>query len=186
MHPRQIAAAFSFALLLPTAAPATAHEAHVHGIGRLAIALDGETLSLHLDSPLGNLIGVEHTVRSARDRQAAQDMAGTLRNAAAMFVTTPAAECRLGSVQLASAAIEPALLGETATGKTAMHADQDGHSDLHADFHFQCAQPGKLQRIDVKLFDAFQGFERIDVQLVTSRHQGAAKLTPAASSIIFP
>lgn len=186
MHPRHIAAVFSLALLFPAAAPATAHEAHVHGIGRLDVALDGKTLSLHLDSPLGNLIGVEHTVSSAKDRQAAQDMAKTLRNAAAMFVTTPAAECRLGSVRLASAAIEPALLGETAAGGTASRADQDGHADLDADFHFQCAQPGKLQRIDVKLFDAFQGFDSIDVQLVTPRRQSAAKLTPAAARITFP
>ncbi|MFZ1181293.1 MAG: DUF2796 domain-containing protein [Herbaspirillum sp.] len=186
MHPRQIAAAFSFALLLPAAAPATAHEAHVHGIGRLDVVLDGKMLSLHLDSPLGNLIGIEHAVSSAKDRQAAQDMARTLRNAAAMFVTTPSAICRLSSVQLASVAIEPALLGETAASNTALHADQGGHADLHADFHFQCAQPGQLQRIDVKLFDAFQGFDRIDVQLVTPRRQGAATLTPAVSGIFLP
>src|SRR5580765_5971727 len=186
MHPRQIAAAFSFALLLlPAAAPATAHEAHVHGIGRLNVVLDGKMLSLHLDSPLDNLIGIEHVVDSAKDRQAAQDMARTLRNAAAMFVTTPSATCKLSSVQLTSAAIEPALLGETASNKTGLHADQGSHADLHADFHFQCAQPGQLQRIDVKLFDAFERFDRIDVQLVTPRRQGATTLTPAASGIFL-
>lgn len=176
-----LAAALGSALLLSSALT-QAHEAHVHGVGKLDVALDGKTLSLHLDSPLVNLIGFEHTANSAKDKQAAQDMAKTLRNAASVFVTSPSAECKLSGVQLVSAAIAPALLGEAA-GKAAGHADSDGHADLDADFSFQCAHPEKLQRIDVKLFDAFKGFNSIDVQLVTAKRQGAAKLTPAAASI---
>jgi len=162
---------------------ALAHEAHVHGVGKLDVALDGNTLSLHLDSPLVNLIGFEHAANSPKDKQAAQAMARTLRNAAAVFVTTPSAECKLSSVQLDSAAIAPDLLGGAKASKPAAHDDHDGHADMDADFSFQCAHPERLQRIEVKLFDAFKGFNSIDVQLVTAKRQGAAKLTPAAASI---
>ncbi|MFL9877386.1 DUF2796 domain-containing protein [Herbaspirillum rhizosphaerae] len=179
----KLAAVLSSALLLSVVTLATAHEAHVHGVGKLDVALDGKTLSLHLDSPLVNLIGFEHAAKSAKDKQAAQDMAKTLRNAATVFVTTPSAECKLSGVQLVSAAIEPALLGEAAAKKPAGHEDHDGHADMDADFSFQCAYPERLQRIDVKLFDAFKGFNSIDVQLVTPKRQGAAKLTPTAASI---
>src|ERR1700693_697644 len=92
-------------------APAGAHEAHVHGVGKLDVALDSNTLTLHLDTPLVNLIGFEHEAKSAPDRQAAQKMSIQLRSAADMFVTTPAAECKPASVKLVSAALEPALLG---------------------------------------------------------------------------
>jgi len=186
MNSRKITVALGSALLLSVATLATAHEAHVHGVGKLDVALDGKTLSLHLDSPLVNLIGFEHAAKSTKDKQAAQDMARTLRNAATVFVTTPSAECKVSGVQLVSAAIEPVLLGEAAVSKTskpAGHEDHDGHADMDADFSFQCAYPERLQRIDVKLFEAFKGFNSIDVQLVTPKRQGAVKLTPTAAGI---
>jgi len=179
--------ALTAALLSSLLSPAMAHEAHVHGVGKLDVALDGKTLSLHLDSPLINLIGFEHAAKSEKDRQAAKDMAKTLRNAATVFVTSAAAGCTLSSVNLVSAAIDPALLGQSNNApKTAAHADQDGHADLDADFVFQCAAPEKLQTIDVKLFEAFKGFVSIDVQLVTAKRQSAAKLTSSSSALSFP
>jgi hypothetical protein len=166
------------------AAPAGAHEAHVHGVGRLDVALDGNTLSLHLDSPLINLVGFEHPANSAPDKQAVQKMGVQLRSAADIFVTTPAAQCKTVSVKLVSAALDPTLLGEAAApagGKPA-HANGD-HADLDGDFVLQCAHPEKLQGIDVRLFDAFPGFHQIDVQAVTPKRQSAATLKPDAIRI---
>jgi hypothetical protein len=167
-------------------APAGAHEAHVHGVGKLDVALDSNTLTLHLDTPLVNLIGFEHEAKSAPDRQAAQKMSIQLRSAAAMFVTTPAAECKPASVTLVSAALAPALLGEApaAMGKAA-RAKAGEHADLDGDFVFHCAHPERLEAIDVRLFDAFPGFHQIDVQAVTPKRQSAATLKPGATSIPF-
>ena len=176
--------------LLLTSGFSQAHEAHVHGLGKIDIALDGSTLSMHLDSPLMNLVGFEHAAKSAGDRQAIQNMAKVLRNASAVFLTTPAAQCSSSSVKLVSAAITPTLLGENTKDKTAASgADQaskpgkNEHADLDADFIFQCTYPERLKAIDVKLFDAFKGFNSIEVQLVTPKRQAAAKLTPTSSSI---
>jgi hypothetical protein len=163
---------------------AAAHEAHVHGVGKLNVALDGQTLSLHLDSPLINLLGFEHAASSAPDRQAAQKMGVQLHAADKVFVTTPAAQCRATSVKLVSAALDPALLGEKPAPKDQKAAvDHDGHADLDADFVFNCAHPEQLHAIDVKLFDIYAGFHKIDVQAVTSKGQSAATLQPGATVI---
>lgn len=182
-----ISLAVTTALLLSVSL-AQAHEAHVHGVGKLDVVLDGQTLSLHLDSPLVNLVGFEHAANSAKDKQAVQAMTKTLRNtgAGAMFVASPSAECKLSGVKLESAALDPVLLGELAATKPAAQADHDGHADLDADFTFRCTHPERLQKIEVRLFDTFKGFNSIDVQLVTGKRQGAAKLTPAANSIAIP
>jgi hypothetical protein len=164
-------------------APAVAHEAHVHGVGQLDVALDGRTLSLHLESPLINLIGFEHAATSAPDRQAAQTMGVQLRGAEKVFVTTPGAQCRATSVKLASAALDPALLGEKPAAADAKAVDHDGHANLDADFMFDCAHPEQLQAIDVRLFDTYPGFHRIDVQAVTPKSQSAATLAPGATVI---
>jgi len=89
-----------------------AHEAHVHGVGQLDVALDGNTLSLHLDSPLANLVGFEHAANSAKDKQAVRAMSADLRAAGKLFVTSPAATCNLTAVSLYAGSIDPLLLGE--------------------------------------------------------------------------
>lgn len=179
-----IAAAAAVSALFALA-PAGAHEAHVHGLGKLDVALDGNTLTLHLDTPLVNLLGFEHAAKSAQDRQAAQKMSTQLRSAAGMFAPTPAAECKPASVKLVSAALDPALLGEApATAKPEpAHAAAGEHADLDGDFVFHCAHPERLQAIDVKLFDAFPGFQKIDVQAVTPKRQSAVTLKPGATVI---
>ncbi len=192
MYPRLATLALS-AVVLMTSNLVHAHEAHVHGVGKLDIALDGNTLHLHLDSPLMNLVGFEHAATSAKDRQAVQNMVKLLRNGSAVFVTTPAAQCSSTAVKLVSSALPPALLGESSGGKSApSDTDQTSkpskseHADLDADYTFQCTYPERLKAIDVKLFDGFKGFVSIDVQLVTAKRQAAAKLTPKASTMAIP
>lgn len=44
------------------------HPAHVHGVGKLDVALEGNTLTLHLDTPLVNVVGFEHAASSSKDK----------------------------------------------------------------------------------------------------------------------
>lgn len=37
------------------------HDAHVHGVGKLNVALDGDDLIIELTSPAANIVGFEHT-----------------------------------------------------------------------------------------------------------------------------
>lgn len=171
------------ALLCTSFSPAIAHEAHVHGVGKLDVAIDGAQVIFHLDTPLMNLLGFEHPAKSTKDRAAAQKMALQLRDANKIFVTTPAAECRPISVKLASNAINPILLGETPTPATKINARTSDHADLSADMILQCANPELLKTIDVNLFAKFKGFQKIEVQMVTPKNQLAATLRPTAARL---
>jgi hypothetical protein len=174
---------------LSTLTPAGAHEAHVHGVGNLDVAIDGNTLTLHLATPLINLLGFEHAANSAPDRQATQKMAAQLHAAGSIFVTTPAAQCKPVSVKLVSAVLGAALLGEapsTAAADAQTSPDKhDGHGNLDGDFVFNCAHPEQIKAIDVKLFDLYPGFHSINVQAVTLKGQSAATLAPGSASIPF-
>lgn len=154
--------------------PALAHEpgAHVHGVARLQVAVEGDTLTLTLESPLDNLLGFEHRPRTEKQKAAVRDMAARLRKAEPLFVPTPAAECRAESVTLES----PVLAPEKKDGG-------DGHADLDGEFVFRCAKPEALRGIEVRLFDAFDHLRRVDVQVVTGKGQSAAKLTPAQKKV---
>ena len=158
---------FSCCLAAALALPAFAHEpgAHVHGVGKLQVVLDSNTLTLSLDSPLANLVGFEHVPQNEQQKAAVRAMADKLNQAAVLFAPTPAAQCQVASVRLAAPVLAPA-------------SKRDGHADLDADFVFRCLQPAALRDIEVRLFAAFPQLQRLDVEIVGPRGQTAARLTP--------
>jgi hypothetical protein len=160
------------------------HPAHVHGVGKLDVALEGNTLTLHLDSPLINLVGFEHAATATHDKDTVEAAAKMLRDVGRIFVTDPAAQCKPAEVKLESAVLPPALLGEKPTAAPQAASSGDGHADLDSDFTLVCASPGALNAIDAGgLFRAFPGFHRLDVQLATPKKQAAFQLVPGNSLI---
>lgn len=73
------------------------------------------------------------------------------------------------------------------------HADDDHHDDEHADgaVHsdiesahvFVCERPERLGSVATTLFDAFPGFEEIEVQLAGPGGQTALELSPGQTDI---
>jgi hypothetical protein len=151
--------------------PALAADAHVHGQARLTVVLEDARLTLVLESPLSNLLGFEHMPRSAKDKAAVARMARLLNRPGELFVPTPAAGCKAGAVKLESPVLE-------AMPKAAKHGHDHGHehADLDGEFAFTCARPALLRGLEVKLFVAFPGLKRLDVEVATGKGQTAAKL----------
>lgn len=162
------------ALAAALSLPAAAHEpgAHVHGVGKLDVAVDGNTLTLNLESPLDSLLGFEHQPRDEKQKEAVRAMAGRLNRAGELFVPTPAALCAQSAVRLASPVLQPPPKGAG-----------DGHADLDGEFVFRCDKPQALRAIDVRLFAAFPHLRRLDVAVVTSGGQSAARLTPQQTRV---
>lgn len=153
----------SLGLALSTGALAA--PAHVHGEAKLEIVVEGNTLAIHLDSPLANLLGFEHAPRTPAEQQAVKAMAATLRQAGRLFVLDAAAGCAAADVQLAS----PVLDGKVTA---------DGHLDLEADFRWQCRHLPALRGIETRLFVAFPRLKRIGVDFAGPAGQQAGRLTP--------
>lgn len=178
MHP--LSSPFLPALLLGAAVasfglcrdPALAADAHAHGQARLTVALEGNALSLALESPLDNLLGFEHMPRTAKDKAAVDRMAKLLNQPGELFVPTPAAGCKAGAVKLESPVLEAKPKAAAKHG----HEHEREHADLDGEFTFTCAQPALLRGLEVKLFDAFPGLKRLDVEVATGKGQTAAKL----------
>lgn len=166
----------ALAMLIALNQPAHAAAAHVHGAANLQATLEGDTFVLALESPLDGLLGFERAPRGAAEQDKVRRMAASLRAADKVFVLSPDAGCTLAGVKLASAALDPALLGEA--GPAAKPAAGE-HADLDAEFAFRCRRPDALRSLTVQLFDAFPGLRRLDVQLVTPKRQQGARLDPS-------
>lgn len=141
-----------------------AHGAHQHGVAQLEVAVDGNTLTIHLESPLDNLLGFEHAPRTEPQRLAARNLLRTLRQGERLFAPTVAAGCKLAEAKVEA----PALEGQGGEGE---------HADLDADWRFTCAQPAQLTGMKVGLFAKYPGLKRLDAAVVSGKGQRAFKLT---------
>jgi len=172
--------------LAASPAPLLAAEAHVHGQANLGVAIDGETLTLMLESPTDSLVGFEHAPGSDLERAAVARMKETLEQADKLFLPTAAAECRLASVELHSLLLdgedgpEPA---HEAGHEDDEHEGHEGHADLDGDFTFRCAHPEQLHDLEVRLFDAFPRLKKVKVAVVAPQGQKAADLTATGNRI---
>jgi hypothetical protein len=162
------------------------HGAHVHGVARLNVALDGELLLIELQSPVQNLLGFEHNPRSAAERAAVANAKAQLENAAALFVPNQAAACTLRTTQVRLSFDAPSQ--DTDAPKHVAdaheHETEHGHSgaqtehqDMHAEYRYACAHPDRLNHLEVGLFTAFPLTERLRVQLIAPGLQDARVLT---------
>lgn len=163
------------ALALAFSGPLAAGTAHQHGTARLDIAVDAARVSIVLDTPLDNLLGFERAPRTDAERQHTDAALVLLRDAGRLFRIDPAAGCTPTRVELESAVLK---LG----GDGGVPA-QEGHADLEGRYDFSCKQGGRAAFVEVGLFEAFKGLQRLDLQLVTPKGQMKAALVRPAKRV---
>ena len=146
----------------PLSTFAQAQHAHVHGLIKLDVVIDGPTVVIEMDSPLDNFAGFERAPRTDAEKKTAETVIAQLRAADQIFRFDPVANCKLGPVTLRS----PALgLGQPESGST------EGHADLDGTFAFNCTNAAAAKFIDIGLFSAFKGPRQIDAQIASPQGQ---------------
>ena len=172
--------ALSIVLALACALPAVhaqAPRAHVHGQLKLEIAVEGPTVTIAMEAPLDSLVGFERAPRTEAEKKTAQTAIAQLRAADRLFKIDAAGNCKLGPVELRSAAL--------GLGKSEAGASSDGHADLHASFGFNCSHATQTRFIDLGLFEAFQGARQIEAQIVTPDGQFKRTLRRPATRLAW-
>lgn len=164
-----------FVVVLSASGPALAAKTHQHGTARLDIAVDAGRVSIVLDTPLDNLLGFERAPRTDAEREQADAAVALLRDAGRLFRIDPAAGCTLARVELVSAVLKLGGGGDAPA--------RDEHADLEGRFDFDCRQGGRAAHVEVGLFAAFKGLQRLELQVVTPKGQMKATLVRPASRV---
>jgi hypothetical protein len=150
---------------------AHAAKAHVHGEGRLDVAIDKEQITLNLELPLDAAVGFERAPKNDKEKAALAATEKMLKDAAALFVPTAAANCTAVSTDIKV----PNLGGD---GKhDHAHEGEEHHADIDASYVFRCANPAALKGIETTIFKSFQRLYRLEVQRAGPSGQGAMRLT---------
>jgi hypothetical protein len=157
-----------FLLGLFLSLPAFSAPAHVHGEARLEIAIDGNILAIHFESPLEGLLGFEHAPLTAAEKQAVQTMKVRLETPGKLFTLPPEAACTAKPPKL-----ESPVFADKAVA---------GHLDLDADYSWQCGKPSALRGIGSRLFIEFPRLKRIKVEFVGPSGQKSGHMTPQQAS----
>jgi len=197
---RRLLLALPFALLpLAIAHAADEHDhdhehgslgAHVHGVARLDMALDGRTLELELDTPAMNIVGFEHAATSDADKMTLALAKETLLKPHALFSIPEAAGCTVTKQR-----VESTLFGDKDDDDHDHdhdhdHADGDAaeheHSEIHGHYQFTCSVPTVINKLDLtQLFKSFPATQTIQVQLVTPKRQMGAEVRPSNPVVKF-
>lgn len=87
--------------------------AHEHGVAKLNVVLDGNTLELELDSPAMNLVGFEHAASSDPDKPKVAAVRQQLEQPLKLFGLAAAAGCVEDAQELQARCL--AMLPKTTT-----------------------------------------------------------------------
>lgn len=164
---------FLLAALLSAVGLAHAQHRHVHGEGQLDVAIDRDTLSLDLALPLDAAVGFERPPRNDKEKAAIAATDKALKDAAALWQPSPAANCTAQSVEVSV----PFTGGDDKHGQHA-HEGETHHADVEARYVFRCANPAALKSLETTLFKSFPRLYRLETQRAGPSGQGAARLTP--------
>src|SRR5262249_9122269 len=78
--------------------------AHVHGHGRLNIAIEGKKMSMELEVPGADIVGFEHEPGTAEQRAALAEAKAKLANASVLFAPESKAGCVLEQAKVSTEA----------------------------------------------------------------------------------
>ncbi|QOH72804.1 DUF2796 domain-containing protein [Pseudomonas juntendi] len=157
--------------------------AHEHGVAKLNVVLDGNTLELELDSPAMNLVGFEHAASSDADKAKVAAVRQQLEQPLKLFGLASAAGCKEDQQ-----ALESPLFGDAAKADEDDDEHEKGHmhSDINAHYQLTCATPEKLTQLDLApLYKAFPATQKINVQLIGPNGQKGVETSPAKAMVAF-
>lgn len=149
--------------LLPAMAFAHKNHAHNHGVGQLGIVLEGEQLTLLLETPQHDIVGFERAPKTAREQVTVQAALEKLKTPGKLFAPTAAAQCVVVDQNVDA----PLLAGDKG---------HDGHGDIEVRYVYRCAQPAALVDLKSMVSAEFPRLRALNVSFSGPQGQKAGKI----------
>jgi hypothetical protein len=146
-------------------------EAHEHGTAELNWVMEGQKLSVSLQSPAMNMLGFEHRPQNEHENQKLSLLLTTLTSPDNV-IELMGGQCTLSSVNITNPFATKA--SDDKLNHVSSDESDDKHNDIIVAYNFLCQQPLELETFNIKLFDTFEGFELIHAQWIVNDIQGGA------------
>lgn len=146
-------------------------KAHEHGRGKLDIAIEGNRVTLELDTPAADILGFESAATTPEQKAAVAEAKARLAEPLKLFVLPAAAGC---TVARSEVEIDVEDHSDHAA-KPGDHAHE--HADVEAEYELTCTAPAALTSIAFDFFQAFKGAQSLEVSLITDKGQTSRSVT---------
>ncbi len=161
---------------------------HVHGEGKLAVAIEGGTVSMELEAPAKDIIGFEHAPKTAKEKKLVADAKARFTDGGKLFALPSQAQCKQTSVatELHGLAGPKAGKGHSHGKHTHAKADAGGgaqHAEFRVTYVFACNTPAALKTLDLAYFAAFKGAEKLEVSLIGPKGQASMEASREKPSV---
>ncbi|MEO1720483.1 MAG: DUF2796 domain-containing protein [Pseudomonadota bacterium] len=170
----------------------TDEAAHVHGSGKMNIAIDGNKMTVELTAPSDDILGFEHKAKTKAEKKTKASASKTL-NAFAKIVSVPSG----AGCTVSDADIEFTADGDDHHGhshghshshdhgkKKAKKAEAEAeHSDVVATYQVSCKNPEQLTTINLPYFEAFPRARELDINVITGKGQYAFEIEKASAKL---
>ncbi len=147
--------------------------AHVHGHGRLNIAVEDKTVSIELEVPGADIAGFEHEASTPAQKAAIEKAKEKLAAGLSLFTPAAAANCTQKSANVSIEAEHGDEHEHHAEDGKAEEGEGHHHSEFHAEYAFECASPDRLTSMTFDYFKAFPAAQELDISLISSKGQSS-------------
>ncbi len=184
------------ALSIATSA-VTAQTAHVHGKGRVNIAIDGNRIYMELESPGADIVGFEHEAHSSEEKTAVARAIAKLGDPMQLlsFEADAGCEVRASNAKIegeredeghaehdehdeheAEENAEHDEHDEHEAEEHAEHDDEEAHGAFVAEYEFECVDIGALGFIEFTYFSQFDNAQSLDIVLIDGSGQRSTEI----------
>jgi hypothetical protein len=150
--------------------------AHVHGHGRLNIAIEDKTMSIELEVPGADIVGFEHEASTPKQKAALEKAKTKLAAGLSLFTPAAAANCTQNSAKVSIEAEDGDEHEHHAEGGKPGAKEEEvdhHHSEFHAEYAFECASPARLASMTFDYFKAFPNAQELDISVISPKGQSS-------------
>lgn len=148
--------------------------AHVHGVGRINIVVDGTQATVEFLAPAEGLYGFEHQARTQAEQDKRDAALARLRDKISMMVVFEADRgCQFTPKNIAVVADADE---EHAKGKKASQKKSGEHSEVHAAFTVSCAKPLAGSQVRFGVAKIFPAIKTVHVQALSDAKQSGLEV----------
>jgi Protein of unknown function (DUF2796) len=167
-----------FSFDVGAAAEKRRHEAHVHGVGEINIAVEGAKATVEFRAPAESVMGFEHEAKSESDKKKRDAALEQLRaKGSQMVVFDPKLGCKASDMKTAIVETK----GDSAKAQAGKDAHKDQkksgeHREVHGTFTVACDKPLSGSRVKFGVSKVFRDIQEIKVQVLGDSGQSGATI----------
>jgi len=139
---------------------------HVHGIGNLIVAIEGNEIQMEFVAPGMDIVGFEHEADTTRQKRAVEAALADLKEPLTLFELPPSADCTVTSAEAELVAEGNETEGHEEAEAEADEDYENHHSEFRANYAFTCADAAQVQSINFRYFDRFRDAHDLNVTFI--------------------